>query len=289
MKQCYLCSSTVAREKFVFPRYKILVCGKCGIYRRHRELTKTELVEVFSSKYFTKEQKDYFKGQFSQRINLKLPRNQSFLQRLETINELTHEKKGKLLDIGCGSGVFIKLAKEQGWKIEGVDISSYAAKFAREKFGLKIHVGAFETFKPPKNSFDVITSWDVISYSQHPEVIFKKVYQLLKPKGVFAFEVTVVDTLLNYLSYIPYYLSSGAMYEYCSRGLPFEHAYHFTRRTINRYMKQFGFTIVQAENHELDFRFSSIPKAYLPVVNLVSMVAQGLGKTVLYRLYTRKK
>lgn len=96
-------------------------------------------------------------------------------------------KKGKLLDIGTNTGLFVKLARDSGWDAIGLEPNRWAVEYAKKEFGLKLINKPFEenTFK--KESFDVVTMWDVIEHFTNPAEEVKKVYKFLKHNGVFAF------------------------------------------------------------------------------------------------------
>jgi len=58
---------------------------------------------------------------------------------------------GRLLDVGCGSGAFLKQAEEAGWKVEGVDPDPDAVKLAQDS-GLDVRQGGIEMLKNEKKS-----------------------------------------------------------------------------------------------------------------------------------------
>ena len=45
------------------------------------------------------------------------------------------QQKGDILDVGCGEGLFLELAKQNGWRVHGTDVSAYATKFASKRLG----------------------------------------------------------------------------------------------------------------------------------------------------------
>lgn len=96
------------------------------------------------------------------------------------------EKKcGNILDVGAGLGFFVKFAEEiLGWDSYGVEISKEGCNFAKEKLNLnKIFCGRIEETDFEKESFDIITMWDVIEHLLEPRPVLKKCYELLKDEG----------------------------------------------------------------------------------------------------------
>ena len=53
---------------------------------------------------------------------------------------------GRVLDLGCGTGLFLAVARRRGWQPFGIDESLEATRHAREHFGLDPWVGEFESF-----------------------------------------------------------------------------------------------------------------------------------------------
>lgn len=104
-------------------------------------------------------------------------------QSLDAIEkELGH--RGKLLDIGCGHGYFMRMAIERGWETEGNDVSKPAIKQARDIYGLKVFDKPLEQLELAPNSYDVVTLWRVIDLLNDPMETLRIVNKILKPGGL---------------------------------------------------------------------------------------------------------
>src|SRR5205807_742919 len=75
---------------------------------------------------------------------------------------------GRLLDVGCGTGLFLAVARRRGWTPFGIDDCAEATRHAREHFGLAVTIGDFEDFARDARHFDVITMWDIIEHARRP-------------------------------------------------------------------------------------------------------------------------
>lgn len=92
---------------------------------------------------------------------------------------------GCLLDVGCGTGEFMKLARKIGFNpVEGVELSPHAAEKARAK-GFNVWEGAFEIIATqlPAESYDVITMLDFIEHVPDPAETLSLCQRLLKIGG----------------------------------------------------------------------------------------------------------
>lgn len=94
-------------------------------------------------------------------------------------------RRGRLLDIGCAAGFFIKAAEARGWEVSGMDIIPEYIDFARRELQLKdVHLGALEGEKLPENSFDAVTLWDLIEHLRHPAETLREINRILRPGGL---------------------------------------------------------------------------------------------------------
>lgn len=91
--------------------------------------------------------------------------------------------KGRLMDVGCGSGGFLQLASQLGWACSGLELDPAAARAAR-KFGLHIEEGSYDLLTAYPEGFDCIVCSHVLEHVHSPLDMLDKLYQALKPGGV---------------------------------------------------------------------------------------------------------
>lgn len=91
---------------------------------------------------------------------------------------------GRLLDLGCATGVFLEVARSRGFEVRGVDLSPILARYGKEKYGIDIVAGDFLEVPLPERSFDVVTGFDVFSSMGRPLESLQKAIRLLKPGGL---------------------------------------------------------------------------------------------------------
>lgn len=124
---------------------------------------------------------------------------------------------GTLLDIGSGTGDFLKLAKDNGWEAKGVEPNASARNLAKQK-----NLEVFETIDMLSGqTYDVITLWHVLEHLPNLELATQKIAHLLKPGG------TLVVAVPNFNSYdAKYYKRYWAAYD-----TP-RHLWHFSKTSM---------------------------------------------------------
>ncbi|HQE33151.1 MAG TPA: class I SAM-dependent methyltransferase [Flavobacterium alvei] len=110
--------------------------------------------------------------------------------KLNLINS-QQSNKGRLLDIGAGTGDFLLVAKNDGWQTIGVEPSDRAKGIARSK-GISF---VEETSELESHSFDVISMWHVLEHVTDLDKQIKELKRLLKPTG------TLIVAVPNFKSF----------------------------------------------------------------------------------------
>jgi 2-polyprenyl-3-methyl-5-hydroxy-6-metoxy-1,4-benzoquinol methylase len=128
---------------------------------------------------------------------------------------------GRLLDVGCGSGLYLHAFQRLGWEACGVEISAPVAEQARQTLGLRIFTGVLEEARFPDGHFDVVTLLHVLEHLPDPVGTLREVSRILKPEGIVVLAV-------------PNFRSAGALI-FRSYWFPLDvprHLYHFSAHTL---------------------------------------------------------
>jgi 2-polyprenyl-3-methyl-5-hydroxy-6-metoxy-1,4-benzoquinol methylase len=96
---------------------------------------------------------------------------------------LSRQEGGTLLDVGCGSGLFLQRMKLLGWQVQGVEPDPAAARQAREACGLEVFTGTLQQRQLPDDFFDVVVLSHVIEHLHDPAALLREVYRILKRGG----------------------------------------------------------------------------------------------------------
>ncbi|HSA37465.1 MAG TPA: methyltransferase domain-containing protein [Methanoregula sp.] len=93
-------------------------------------------------------------------------------------------ENGNLLDIGCGTGLFVEKYIKTGGKGTGLDISEKMVAKARNRCpGCEFIIGTGEKLPFNDSSFNAVSSVLVFSYVRDPVAMLSEVYRVLEPKG----------------------------------------------------------------------------------------------------------
>jgi SAM-dependent methyltransferase len=142
---------------------------------------------------------------------------------------LKHKSGGSILDMGCSSGGFLSSLDRSAWKLHGIEISSEVAQRARAATGAEVYVGDVPDAPYLPASFDAITCFHVFEHMYHPRKVMSKVYEWLRPGGVF-------------VTYMPNIDSAGrrifGSYWYALE-LP-RHLHHFSPESLSRLATSVG-------------------------------------------------
>jgi SAM-dependent methyltransferase len=101
------------------------------------------------------------------------------------IRHLPARPGGRLLDVGCGSGAFVRTMAELGWRAEGIDPDPAAVASARAA-GLAVTAGTLEAIDDSEHggAYDAITFSHVIEHLHDPAADLERARRLLRPGGM---------------------------------------------------------------------------------------------------------
>lgn len=109
-------------------------------------------------------------------------RRQRMLRRLLAM--IPRRPPGRLLDVGCGGGYLLALARAAGWEVAGVDPSTKACALARSRWEIEVQAVPLEESVLPEASFDVVTLINVLDQAPHPVRLLGAARRALRPGGL---------------------------------------------------------------------------------------------------------
>ncbi len=178
--KCILC--TIPLEKYLYKSgYWIYRCPRCRLCETDLKREYDAFVREFYSK-------GYYEGDptRSAYADYELDKPLIVKNMRKFLSFLTSRKpSGKLLDVGCAFGYVVELSRRSGYDAYGFDPSHFAVMKARKLVGKeRIQESTIGTATYKKESFDVITMFDVFEHLQDPLADMKKLTRLLKKDGI---------------------------------------------------------------------------------------------------------
>lgn len=191
----------------------------------------------------------------------------------------------RILDIGCGGGLFLSLLKERGAQVVGIELSDSRAHYAKTKHGLEIDKHPIESDHWQKGYagyFDAVTLWDVIEHVNYPGQTLESAVNVLKQGGLLLIDTPCRDSVYHRFGELTYRLTGGrfptflnAMY---SSHL-FGHKQIFSTSEMRTLFQSIGLEVLDLHKfHELSFPYEFylkklfksqvLVKLLLPMVNV---------------------
>ena len=145
-----------------------------------------------------------------------------------------------LLDVGAASGIFMNLAKERGFRVQGIEPSAQLVAEARQRYGLEVLQGTVDAL-PPEAVFHVITCLDLIEHLADPLPELRRITARLAPGGILVAVTPDINSLAARLA-------GRRWWHYRTA-----HVNFFARPSLERLMSLLGLEIVSRRRYAWHF------------------------------------
>lgn len=171
----------------------------------------------------------------------------------------SHGISGRILEIGCCTGLFLNEARQRGFEVEGIEPGEDNRRIARSRFGLELHAGRIEGHDFAPGSFDVVFTSHVFEHLADPLAVARRTCEWVRPGGFLMAEVpNQFNTLPKLRSR---WLRRIKRRERSIRSI--HHTVFFSPRTLRLLGRLSGFEIVHIRNVYYRKREALTPKALL--------------------------
>ena len=223
---CPLCKSNNTSELFLKHGFSHHLCQDCGFLYVDPILKDDVLMEFYVN---YERWHNVLQSEIQQKMD-----HLKFSYGLDLI-EMYAPNRGSLLDVGSGTGHFMKSAKERGWDCLGIE-------FNQKEIDISINEGLdivqeeiVSTFFDNK-SYSIITMWEVLEHLKDPRAIVRRTYELLQPNGLLFILVPNRDSFVNRI-----------LHEKSGSFTPHSHISMFNHETLSNLLIEESFKIVESE------------------------------------------
>ncbi|MDR2368212.1 MAG: class I SAM-dependent methyltransferase [Deltaproteobacteria bacterium] len=146
-----------------------------------------------------------------------------------------YSEGGKILDIGTGTGFFLRQAGLRGWETMGLEINVESAESLRNE-GIEVIVKPLELADLGTGSFDVICMWEVLEHLAEPKTVLAEARRLLRDDGVALILVPNSSSLVTRL-----------LHEKSNTFGGHSHLNHFNPKSLTGILQGLHFDILEME------------------------------------------
>lgn len=171
--------------------FHLVRCQRCGLIYQSPQLTWAEL-----SRYYPPEYHPFLPAIEDESLPWRRwDRRRGVDRRCRAVIARAGARAGKVLDVGCATGIFLDGMRRWGWETLGVEPNPVASAYARERLGLEVITAELETAGLSEAAFDVVTLWDVLEHVPNPRQTLAEVARVLRPGGLLVLSLPNVESV----------------------------------------------------------------------------------------------
>ncbi len=262
------------RRHWVSGSFDVVRCHGCGLVQTQPRLARESLAAFYPETYVSfaaPNRRAPGRAAACLKTLVRLPYLVRYGQSAATA--LAPTGRGRLLDIGCGTGTFLDQMARLGWEAWGIEPTGELARSVVERLGIpptRIFAGEAEEAEFPPESFDLVTMWHVLEHLHDPQGVLSKAHNWLCAGGVLRISVPNIASF------------EARLFRRFWFGLDVpRHLYHFSPETARRLLEACGFRVEQAVP---EFQASSLGGSLSHLVDgVLGRRREYRHSTVLYR------
>lgn len=253
-----LCDGNHFRDRYEIAGYHIRRCRDCALTQVHPLPPPEVLAALYGEGYFEDARDGIgYQNYADQEVEYLA----TFEEDVRRISDFA--PRGRLLEVGCGYGYFLRRAKAAGYEVYGVDASSRAVRQCESYLPGRVWAGSVSSVKPLGGQrFDVIFASHLIEHITAPRPFVADLVARLTPGGILALVTPDITSLLSRIS--------GS--RWVSFKLP-EHVAYYEPRTITRLLEGAGLEVLATDpahqHYRLPFLMSRVRELIRPLGALV--------------------
>lgn len=196
---------------------------------------------------------------------------------LDALSRVIRPQDTDLLEIGCGHGELLLEARNRGFQVSGVEVSTHAATVANRCLGAQaVRVGTLDTVPLPSGHFGAVVAADVIEHVRDPKGFLMRIRELLAPGGALLLVTPSLDSwtrrLLRY-HWVEYKV---------------EHLFYFSLASIQRLLEQCGFDEIRVLPNwkvlTIDYLYRHFDRFRVPLLSsLIGLLRPAIPDRIAHR------
>ena len=237
---CPLCEAADARAVHARPfrgrRWSLARCGGCGLHFTAPRPSDADLATFYEGDYHAGLRQP---GAAEAAFGAKYRRYADALGR--------HLRSGRVVDVGCSTGLLVRLLRDRGYDAEGVELNAASAAWGRRHYAVPIHAEPLEAGRYAPGSLDAVLLTDVLEHTRHPAEFLRGVGELLAPGGlVFVTCPDIGSAESRYQYLLSKVFRRDWLWATCHVPL---HVWEFTRRSAEGCFAAAGFGVAEFRRH----------------------------------------
>jgi 2-polyprenyl-3-methyl-5-hydroxy-6-metoxy-1,4-benzoquinol methylase len=223
---CSVCESANLQQMGSLPDGVFIRCRECGSFG---------LIQTNNSD--NKNEAVY--GQ-SYRENYDPRKGEKLLNIFRQIIPKSSDIQNTLLDIGCGDGDFIDLARKDGWNVSGLDSDCGAITNVEHK-GIRAYEGILGTSLMDIGQFGVVTLWDILEHIDNLSVAMNWLQNTVMPDGKIIVLTPDAESLIDFVAKMERVLTLHKSQRLMNLCLNRYHLNRFSKPGLIRLFRRYGF------------------------------------------------
>ena len=185
---CPLCGSAHEERLFTKQGFDFVRCSECGLVYVNPQLKESVVLEEYESAETSDLWFDVLMSPRQEELD-----REKFLGILDLLD--THRGEGRMLDVGCSTGLFLGLARARGWAGVGIELAPRARAYAREERGLEVLDVPLARAGLEAETFDAVALLSVLEHTNDPHEVLRDCARVLRPGGALYVIVPNVESL----------------------------------------------------------------------------------------------
>lgn len=193
---CALCGAGSGRAVLLhaFDESSYYRCSGCGLVYLNPRLSWPSMKQLYQEESYYSGDSGFGYETYEEDVEVY---RRTFERRFRELARF--KPAGRLLDVGCGTGLSVTVAAELGYEAHGLDASEYATSVACAELGSRIRTGTLETAGYPDGHFDAVTMFDLFEHLYDPVDFTERLARITAADGIVAIATPDYDSWIRRL------------------------------------------------------------------------------------------